>query len=367
MVRFQSGLPGWQQTLRIRRIYMDQNAAAVRELNEIMQNVNLVRVSVGCKDIWEIAPVLYCTDGGVELILEKKEDPSHCVGEGVILKFQRAGFEYLVKARITDISVSANSCSISVVFCEVHKYYNLRKHMRFEAQLNGAVDAGEDGLFHGTVRNISRGGALIEIHHSLVMEDVITVRIGFEPGRIFQARARVLRRLEQKTGSCQFGLQFLEMTHKNRKLLEEEIFRLEISYLKSIYRLKKYENKSNTYYDTKIAIFSPEEDENCEIREVLIRLGAENFEIFRSLRFHSEYFLEEKPSLLIVEMENDGASALETLVRIRQSFPGLRMILILPLSEEAEVNADRLMGEGMSVLYKPLIYNEFEQEIIKYL
>jgi len=54
-------------------------------------------------------------------------------------------------------------------------------------------------------------------------------------------------------------------------------------------------------FDTKIVIFSSDIDESYDIRESLIKLGAENFDVINNFKFYFDYLTEEKPKLVIID------------------------------------------------------------------
>ena len=92
-----------------------------KELFDIIQHINLLKVKFGVDEIWAVAPVLYATEDTIDIIVNPGNDLfSIDIGEKVILKFQKAGNEFLVSGEITNMH-TGSPASITVQYTIAQK------------------------------------------------------------------------------------------------------------------------------------------------------------------------------------------------------------------------------------------------------
>ena len=337
------------------------------ELLDVMQHVNLIKIKFGYEDTWTIAPTLYTTEEGIDIVVdsEKKKDTIKSC-ERVIFKFQRFGYEYLVSGRVVDISLGQHTTA-TIKYSMVQKYYNLRKHMRFDTNLKISVNTNSETPVESVMRNISRGGAMIVSQEDLEINSLTNLQITFNSGNCFTVIAKVARKSACEANHFSYGLQFVEVSESSSTIINKVILKYEKEYLKSLHILREIVKKKRSYYDAKIMIFSQDEDESYEIREVLVKLGAENFDVLQDVKFYTDLFIEEKPRIIIIDASIIDERITDIVQDINTVFPEIHIILLMPI-EYAQRNEliDPILGRA-SALYKPLVYNEFQEEIIKYL
>ncbi|MCX7923674.1 MAG: PilZ domain-containing protein [Clostridia bacterium] len=337
------------------------------ELFSVMQYINLVKIKFKGEEAWSVAPVLYVEEDNVVLIAEFLKEESILIpsGEETLLKFQRQGYEFLVRGE-TEKNNSFGDNTIAIKFLLAQKYYNLRKYMRFDTDLKAdvIVDGGVDSL--GTVKNISKGGAMVTTNADIEANSTVNIHIAIKPEGSFRALAKIMRKSQLKDGYS-YGVQFVEISDNNLEIINNVITEYEKSYFKSLNILREYTKKSESYIDTKIAIFSNDAEESYEIREILAKLGAENYDIFHNFRFHIDFFIEEKPKIVIIDGDSVNDDVTDMIENIKVNFPNINVILIIPLSYAEKEGEIELSVSNTNILYKPLICNEFEQEVIKYL
>jgi len=338
-----------------------------KELYNVMQKINLVKVKFACEDMWVVAPVLYSTEKTVEILIDaSKISEATKVKDNTILKFQRQGFEYLVSGSISDI-ISTDLHTVTLKYILAQRVNNQRKYVRFDTNLKVIILKSNGKPIESYAKNISRGGAMLVTCEDIEMNSSIDIKIIFESGNNFNSIAKILRKSPDKDNGYSYGVEFIEINDDNNEIINKEISKYEKEYLKSLSILREYTKKDDICYDTKVSILSYDKDESYEIREVLVKLGAENFDIFHNFKYYADYFIEEKPKIVIADVDEVNSEILEVIENICETFPEMYIVLLLPLSyiekkEELEGIPDRV-----DVLYKPLIYDEFEKEILKYL
>ena len=339
------------------------------ELFEIIQYVNLIRAKFDTDVVWTVYPVLYSSFDNIDIISGRTNLSHVSVGQKVSFKFQKHGYEYIVEGEVAEISFK-NSATVTIKFLNAKKYYNLRKHIRFEVELCSQIIGSTlcDGIntkeqcFKATVLNLSKGGAMVTTNADFSVYADIEISVTFASEVCFTTKARILRKQYMQDRGYNYGIQFINISEENLKILNKEIEKLEQSYFNSLREYKK----SSSSFDTKFAIFSTDADESYDIREVLVKLGEENFDIVSNFKFYFGFISEEKPKFIILDLSTIDEQTDELIRNIKSDFPKLEILIILPIEYQRSEEFGHILNE-YDVLFKPLIYNEFEDKIIKYL
>ncbi|MCX8129178.1 MAG: PilZ domain-containing protein [Clostridia bacterium] len=335
------------------------------ELCEVMQHLNILKVKFGPMDTWIIAPMLFATEESVDIVVNLDSTSVFNIEDEVIIKFQRFGYEYIVSGKVA-YKGSGQPVVITVKLIMAQRYFNLRKYMRFDTNLKVTLEV-KDRLIESIAKNISRGGAMVVSGADIELNSLISIKITFTSQNSFTATARVLRKSVDGEKGFSYGIQFVEISEDNNKIFNKEILKYEREYLKTLDILKEYTNKNDSYFDAKISILCYDADESYEIREILVKIGAENFEIFHNFKFYSDFFSEEKPKVVVIDTDNLNDEIAEMLQQLTLGFPDIQIMLLIPLGDQETEESGNIVPKGVSVLYKPLIYNEFEKEMLKYL
>jgi len=339
------------------------------ELFEIIQYTNLVRVRFDTDDAWTVYPVLYSSFDSIDII-SNHADLSHiAVGNNVSFKFQKHGYEYIVEGEVAEISLK-NSATVTIKYQSAKKYYNLRKYMRFEVNLRseimktGLSDETSNGkqFFTANILNISKGGAMVAVDADLSVNEIIEMSTTFKSGVCFKTKAEILRKQNMQGKGFTYGVHFVNTSEENVRNLNHEITRLEKSYFSSLREYKKLQSG----FDTKFAIFSTDVDESYDIRESLVKIGAENFDVVNNFKFYFDFISEEKPKFIIFDLSEMDEEISNLIGNVGKEFPQLEILLIVPIKYQQNEEFRHVIN-GHDVLFKPLIYNEFEDKIIKYL
>lgn len=346
---------------------MEIMAITNEQLMDASQHINLVKFKTAATEVWNISPVLYSTLEGIELLLTSQgSEQGVRPGEEVIIKFQRAGFEYLISGEVTNMT-SGRPSVLSVGYKLAQRYFNQRKHSRFDTDLKVLIKTKGKQSVVSKARNISRGGAMLMTDADLDADSIISINISFQSGNVFKTDAKIMRKFCENSGKYGYGVQFIGITQNNSKVINKEISLYENEYLKSLTVLRDYNKKGEMRFNTRIAIFSYEPEESYNIREELIKLGAENFDVYHNFKYVSEFFSEEKPDTVVIDACNLEQDVVETIHGIADSFREVKVLLLLPMEYAESTRMEKEIPSSVNVLYKPLIRGEFEDGIIKYL
>jgi len=351
-----------------RRKFMSVIIVDNHELFEIIQYVNLIRARFDTDKMWTVYPVLYSSFDSIDIISSPTNVSNLSIGNKTSFKFQKHGYEYIVEGEVSDISLKS-SATVTIKFQNAKKYYNLRKHVRFDVELYSQISEidsceGTDNkqYFEATILNLSKGGAMITSSAGFAVNDIIEIFTSFASGNSFRTMAKILRKQNAQYGGYSYGIQFINTAEENIKILNMEIANLERAYFNSLKDFKK----SQSAFDTKFAIFSTDTDESYDIREALVKLGAENFDVVNNFKFYFGFISEEKPKFIIFDLSSIDEEICELVKNIKTDFPELDILIILPIEYQENEEFCNIINE-YDVLFKPLIYNEFEDKIIKYL
>ncbi|MCX7749415.1 MAG: PilZ domain-containing protein [Clostridia bacterium] len=334
------------------------------ELFNVAQNLNLVRIKSFDEDTSIVTPILFASDESIDVLIDMdKVSGIWREGQKVMVKFQKSGFEYLVDGEISGIS-SKLSATMTMKLYEARKFNNLRRYIRFDTNLKVFFEL-EEGRFEGVAKNLSKGGAMVSTEKDLPESLPIKIHAVFDSGASFSTTIKVLRRSRVQQ-NYMYGIQFTDIPEEGLTVLNREISMLERDYFRSLNMLKEYNKKSDVYLDTKIVILSYDADESYEIREELVKLGAENFQLYSNFKFYVDFFIEEKPKIAVIDANVLDEEISVMVKSIYEGFPEIDVILLIPM-HEGENECIKFLPAKTTVLYKPLICNEFEEIIIKYL
>lgn len=213
------------------------------ELFNIVQYINLIRAKFQCNDVWTVYPVLFSGYDSVDII---SGSAAVEIGYKVCLKFQKQGYEYLIDGEVADIS-QKSPATVTIKFLEAKKYYNLRKYIRFEVDLNSEMkksspnddEANSNQWYTGKVMNLSKGGAMVVVKADLKMNDIVELAISFESGICVKSKAQILRKQTSENQGFIYGVQFIEISGDYSINLNIEIGKLEKAYFSSLREYKK--------------------------------------------------------------------------------------------------------------------------------
>lgn len=349
------------------------------ELFEMLQSTSLIKIRFESSDVWDVFPILYASKDNLEILKgEQNICTSGDIGNKILFKFQKQGFEYIVNGKLIDKSGCA-PYTLTIMYAEAKKYINIRRFIRFETNLESSIrydelytdiikckDRSSIQWSECTVRNISKGGALLvsdkEIDYNIILE----IKIKFDSGSEFFADVEILRKSYLLGNKFSYGVKFLRMKEDSKRILFNEILKLERAYFNYLNPLKEYTKSSDLRFDTKVIIMSNNPYESHDLSEPLIKIGVENYEVINSFKFYYDFLEEEKPKLIIIDAQTISDEVISLIDNIKADLPGIKILLTLPIQFFDESNT-RVEVKEVDILYKPLIYNEFEDKIIKYL
>lgn len=346
------------------------------ELFDVLQSTNLIKVQFESGNMWSVFPVLFVDNGNLEIFKSAQETCSSCdVGKQVVFKFQKQGYEYIAEGKIVSVSNDIPQ-TFTIEYNDARKYLNVRKHIRFDTDLESVVSCNDCSIksiekdagkcMDCRVKNISKGGAMLETDGEMDLNTIIKIRVKFNSGKDFFTTAEVLRKSKTKENKFTYGIKFLEELQEGTEVLNQEIQRLEKEYFTCLNPLREYKKSSDACFDTKVLIMSDDPDESYDLRESLVKIGVQNFDIMKSFMFYCEFLREEKISLIIIDAQSLSDQVCSLIENIKTELPEINVLLTVPIESMDECN-NLMESNKVDILFKPLIYNEFEDKIIKYL
>lgn len=346
---------------------MDIITVEKNELGYVLQEVTLVNVRFGYCDTWIATPVLFAASGCIEILMDLKKS-RYIVeyGEKVMLKFQKMGYEYILNGEIVEMTVSDPATATIEIF-DGSKYYNQRRHVRYETDHEVLVLTQAGDYVKSIAKNISEGGVMFLCASDVGLDMLTELEIDFGPFGLFRSKGKILRKSWYDQRQLSYGVQFVDTSEKNEQVLRKGITQYEKEYSRMMNALQPEKGSWKSKYQTAIGIFSLGRQESYEIKESLVKLGAGNFSVFHDFSFYIDFFSDEKPRLAIIEADCLEEELTKNIADLKNSFPAVTVIAVLPVQEREAYDHAEAEELGLIVVYKPLIYNEFEETIIKYL
>lgn len=346
---------------------MDIVSVNVHELGNVLQYVSLVNVKFGWSDTWIATPVFFASLDSIDVLIDLKKSRYIIeYGEKVVLKFQKMGYEYILHGEIFEVSV-CDPATATIKLIDGRRYFNQRRHVRYETELPMVLHAQEGIRGESIGKNISEGGAMFLFDKNIVIGSLIELEVDFGNLGLFRSKGKVLRKIWYDSAYFSYGVQFVDISEENEQVLRRGLSEYEKKYFKSLDELRGVKSHGLQRYETVICIFSVSNRENYDIGENLVKLGAGNFTVFHDFKFYVDYFTEEKPKLAIIEADSIDEKIAQGIMALHSGFPDVKIVIILPVQEMCKSSTEVLDLPELDIFYKPLIYNEFEEKIIKYL
>lgn len=350
---------------------MNTTNAKAEELIDLLQHINLINIRVGHGDTWVATPVLYATDKTVDVLIDVgKGRYSFERGDSINFKFQKYGYEYVVEGIIADVS-TCDPVTATIEFSSFNRYSNQRRHQRFDTSLRAVIKA-ENGLTDEVeIKNLSIGGAMVVTSVHIGINTILDIDIFLSSEDHFSVKAMVVRKEGHEGNLSNYGVKFIDQSFESQKVIACQIGEYEKQYLSRLKEYREFTNKAKSYKDTSIAIFSQSIDDSNDIKESLVKLGAENFSVFYNLKFYLDYFEEQRPMVAILDIDEFNSEAGEFIQDICQNFCDIRLVVMLPIEYSQDQGAESGLriptNTIVEVMYKPLIFDEFEKKMLEIL
>jgi hypothetical protein len=341
----------------------------VKEIDEIvdaLRHVKLLKMNFENTNIWKVFLIHEIKDEDIIIILDSKDtDVEMESGNSINLKFMANQYEYLVNTKISEV-IDYKIIIISLKEFNAQKFLNIRKYNRYDTDLKVDVDFKDGQMMEGYVKNISLNGALISLAElKFQVHDIIKVNIFLSTKNKLYTNAKIQRAFINNN-RVEYGIEFIDIENKTYEILKEEIMKYEKKLFNKFNLINKTTDISEVIYKKKILILNYNKFENVDIRETLSKIGAKNYEVLYNFDFYIEYFEFEKPEIVIIDADICGDKIKNTLDKIKSNFPNIKIIVIIPY-EFAKIEKVKESTKDLTVLYRPLVYNEFEEVIIWYL
>lgn len=336
----------------------------IDEIVEALQYVNLVKIKFENNQNWFACPLYEIKEICVSLILKSKHFKGVQSDGKVYIKFSSNRFEYDVIANIFEIT-DFDIIVVSLKNFEARKFLNSRKYARYDTSLGVDVFRVNRETLDGTLKNVSIGGALITTVHMLEESNITRINIHLDKDIVIDNEVKLVRTsYDQERGEYNYGVEFINVSKKNYEILKNAVRKFEKTTFNSFNLLNDFVNKDIIVYNKRIIIFDYNEVEKVDIRESLVKMGAQNYEVIYDFSYYVDFFLSEEIEIVIVDVEKLCEKSEGLINAIKSNFPNITLIAVMPYEY---MNAELEILKNIKVLYRPLVHNEFEDEVIKYL
>ena len=343
---------------------MSTKVESIEEILEALQYVNLVRIKFNTQHNWFACPLYEIKENIINVILETKYSKGIKTDGCVRIKFSSSRFEYIVLADICEVT-DFNLIGISLDNFEAKKFINSRKYARYDTSLGVNMCTEDRETLDGVLKNLSLGGALITTEHQINKNSITQINIHLDKDIVIKTNIRIAREsYDQEREEYNYGVEFVDVSKENYQILKKTVRKFEKTTFNSFNLLNDFENKDITTYNKRIIIFDYNDIEKVDIRESLAKMSAQNYEVIYDFTYYVDFFLSEEIDITIIDMEKLNDKNSNLIESINKNFPNITVIVVMPyeyLNEKIE------FLKGIKVLYRPLVHNEFEDEIIKYL
>lgn len=336
------------------------------ELYSVLQKTSLVNVKFSGNDNYIAIAVLYYNQNSLDVLIDFKKS---CYiieyGEEVQLKFLKGDYQFILEGEITEVTVK-EPATATIRITKVNKYLNKRRFIRYETDKDGEIVYNNKEKLPCKVLNLSLGGAMVTCERNISDEKEILFRSGLFGYYEIEVSAHIIRSIEQKNGRYTFGLEFVNISSQSEMMLRIILLNLEKTYLKNLGNLRQI-NRSNLNVNTPVVVFNLCKNEDLDVKEALCNLGIMDYTVFHDFKVYTDFFMEENPRLIIIDADEITSELLSEMDSIKLGFSKLSIILVVPMQKVDAKYLSILNRDNIELIFKPFIYNEFENIIVKHL
>ena len=329
-------------------------------------NLNLIRLRLNADTLYSIVPVLYVCEKYIEILFDiEKSKWFPKAKDSIEISFRRHGYEYYARGEVTDLSLSSY-LKVKIECHEIEKFQNLRRYSRFNVDLDAYVYYNNLRYPSNKVKNLSIGGVLFESENKYEQGEIIEIEIQLKSGKKFNALSKIMR-CDRSEDIYVYGIQFIKFSNEDTIIINKEITSYEKEYFDSLDILKAYKKEESEESDICLTVLSYDIDESYEIREILYKIGINNYDVIHNFKFFYEYFENENPSVVIIDSNELDSDISKIGKLIKKNFPAIRVLLILPIEARNEINSIKLIEENIDIYYKSQDIGEFQKYILDYI
>lgn len=339
------------------------------ELEGILNNLSYVRMQFEQEELWDVKPVFMAYDNIMEFVADEKERVGVEEGQKVLCKCQDKDFEYVLAGYIKHIC-SYNPSTVSVAFTEAQKFLNVRKYPRYEVSMKGMLYDAKDQMVECSIRNISRGGIGCICTTRIDIPEEPVIEIILKEGDHIKISTQVIRKIHLESGVISLGIQFKEVENEVQQKLDAALERLEAEFEEE-FPYAKYvsipKEERETTIDTKVLLISQDALFRRIVKKQLLVLGVAHIEIVPHFKFFINFFEKEQTKIVLIDLDKGNEETEHIIEKISSVFPNMPILAFKTFSGEEVETYSWSQLDNVHILYKPLIQNELEDMIAKYL
>lgn len=346
------------------------------ELEAALNDTRFLKVQYQNSDKIDICPIFIAAKDTIDVLLQGNDINSNIsIGTQVVCKFEHKDYEYVIDGSILDVCEVA-PVTVTIQVSEIKKIVNRRKDIRYEVDINGVLrKINGSKQTQCIIKNISRGGAAITCNRGDLDKGKSEVVLQTTTDdSVISIKAKVLRKTEINAKDntlakhYSYGLQFKDITPEQSYRLDMFISDIVKGYEKLLANsFVRIQNKNATgISDYFKAVFVDSGNSDiAQLERYIKKLGVE-ISILRNISFLMDCIEKEKPNIVIIDLEDKDDFALQLITGTIQVYHSIQFFLV---SEFDDLNAHSMFEgkQNVDFLYKPFIYSEIEQKVMKHL
>lgn len=328
-----------------------------------LQFTNIVNARFKDSEIRNIFPVLYSSDDNICVLADIEHSNNIDINKLLEVTFENKNFKYCLTCKIVNIDYSKPSL-LYLEIKDFKKYTNSRASRRFDTCLAASINFDNKNI-KSKILDIGMGGVKVAVSENIDKINTgspVSITIEFEKQSKISFEGIVA--WEAKNHNL-YGIKFEKLSIEKSKSLQDEINKIEKNYLRALNKYRDYNKKEAIVSsNARILIFNLNTHDSYDIKEALVKLGAENFDLLQSLKTYYDFINTEKPDIIIIDACKIAEEDERLIKRIRDTFTSIEMLLVLGFEYLDQYNEILEKFGDIDIIYRPFIFNEFESKIL---
>jgi hypothetical protein len=344
---------------------MKKNNIPIEKLMEILPHINSVKVRLGENIHWVMFPLI--SFGGEQISIIAKKDSKKYFETNhskLLIKFNHNEMEYVIGGEMINKKTSSQ-----VIAIKIHnpiQYRVLKHYPRLDISIGVSI-SGEDGnTYDGIIQNISEGGASFISTINADLSNELNLNIQIDQTQRLTTMSKILSKKGMDNNFYNYGVKFINLNKNAMKALANKMEDIKKStcQMRKEYRIVPhgaYQENCN------IAVLSYDILSSKYIEDALVNIGTKNYYMVGTYGALKASIVEEEPCLIIVDgTKSNEARVSSAINKLTDLFENINIILIVPLKFE-NIGENITQNNTVDIMYYPLIQDELEQILLKYL